>query len=309
MMTQTVKSSGVSPEKPLIVDLSNQITFLIKEHMNDKNEIHSSKRLLLFDGHALAFHSWFTSDPNKVGPGFFEIMSDAIEKHTPTHVIVTFDPPPPTFRHKLYPDYKGNRPPAPEGLLEDCERVRERLESLNVVFCTVEGYEADDVLGTLSHKASMSGFYTVIVTCDLDLLQLVTPITEVEVFSQYWATRFFDVAATKRRFGGIAPENIPDYKALVGDKSDNLPGVPGIGDVSATAVLQAFGSLEKVYENLAVISESRFRGAKRVARLLTENREQAFLMRILTTIVCDVPVDIDISKLKETDIKDMEVDF
>ena len=281
----------------------------MKEHMNDKNGTHSSKRLLLFDGHALAFHSWFTSYPNKVVPGFFKMMSDAIEKHIPTHVIVTFDPPPPTFRHKLYPGYKANRPPVPDGLLEDCERVRVRLESLNVAFCTVEGYEADDVLGTLSRRASMSGFHTVIVTCDLDLLQLVTPITEVEVFSQYWPTRFFGVAATKRRFGGIAPENIPDYKALVGDKSDNLPGVPGIGDVSATAVLQECGRLDNVYEDLAVIRESRFRGAKRVASLLAAHREQAFLMRTLTTIVCDVPVDIDIdgAKLQETGLGDREV--
>ena len=278
--------------------------------MNGKNGTHSSKRLLLFDGHALAFHSWFTSYPNKVVPGFFEMMSDAIEKHSPTHVIVTFDPPPPTFRHKLYPDYKANRPPVPEGLLEDCERVRQRLESLNVVFCTVEGYEADDVLGTLCSRASMSGFHTMILTSDLDLLQLVTPITEVEVFNQYWPTRFFGVAATKRRFGGIAPEHIPDYKALVGDKSDNLPGVPGIGDVSATAVLQECGRLDNVYEDLAVIRESRFRGAKRVASLLATNREQAFLMRTLTTIVCSVPVDIDIdgAKLQDTGLGDMEVD-
>ena len=237
------------------------------------------------------------------------MMSDAIEKHVPTHIIVTFDPPPPTFRHKLYPDYKANRPPVPEGLLEDCERVRERLESLNVVFCTVEGYEADDVLGTLCRKASMLGFHTVIVTSDLDLLQLVTPSTEGEGFSQYWDTRFFGVAAAKRRFGGIAPENIPDYKALVGDKSDNLPGVPGIGDVSATAVLQERGGLDNVYEDLAVIRESRFRGAKRVARLLEAHHEQAFLMRTLTTIVCNVSVDIDIdgAKLQDTGLGDRDL--
>ena len=251
-------------------------------------------RLLLFDGHALAFHSWFTSYPNEVMPGFFRMVSSAIERHSPTHLIVTFDPPPPTFRHKLYPEYKANRPPVPEGLLEDCERVREHLESLDVVFCTVEGYEADDLLGTLSSRASVSGFHTMIVTSDLDLLQLVSPVTEVEVFSQYWPRRSFDVKAAKRRFGGLAPENIPDYKALVGDTSDNLPGVPGIGDVSATAVLEGYGSLDKVYEDLAVISELPFRGARRVSRLLAEHREQAFLMRTLTTIVCDVPIDVDI---------------
>ncbi len=262
--------------------------------MTNGASTNAEKKLLLFDGHALAFHSWFTSYPNDVMPGFFGMVGRAIERHSPTHLIVTFDPPPPTFRHKLYPDYKANRPPVPEGLLKDCERVRERLESLDVVFCTVEGYEADDVLGTLSTRASASGFQTMIMTSDLDLLQLVSPITEVEVFSQYWAKRSFDVAAAKRRFGGLAPENIPDYKALAGDTSDNLPGVPGIGDVSATAVLGEYGNLDKVYENLDAISELPIRGAKRVSRLLAEHREQAFLMRTLTTIVCDVPVDIDI---------------
>jgi DNA polymerase-1 len=222
------------------------------------------------------------------------MVNDAIERHDPTHVIVTFDPPPPTFRHKLYPDYKANRPPVPEGLLEDCERVRERLESLSAVFCSVEGYEADDVLGTLSSRASVSGFNTMILTSDLDLLQLVTPVTEVEVFSQYWPTRHFDVESTEWRFDGLAPENIPDYKALVGDTSDNLPGVPGIGTVSATAVLEDYGSLDKVYEDLDSISELPFRGARRVSRLLAEHREQAFLMRTLTTIVRDVPVNVDI---------------
>jgi len=254
----------------------------------------AENKLLLFDGHALAFHSWFTSYPNEVTAGFFRMVRNAIVRHSPTHLIVTFDPPPPTFRHKLYPEYKANRPPVPEGLLEDCERVRERLESLDVVFCTVEGYEADDVLGTLSSRASVSGFHTTILTSDLDLLQLVSPITEVELFSQYWANRPFDVEAVKRRFGGLSPENIPDYKALVGDTSDNLPGVPGIGAVAATAVLGECGTLDKVYEDLEAISKLPIRGAKRVSRLLLEHREQAFLMRTLTTIVCDVPVDVDI---------------
>ncbi len=262
--------------------------------MTNRLSINAEKKLLLFDGHALAFHSWFTSYPNEVMPGFFRMLGSAVERHDPTHLIVTFDPPPPTFRHKMYSDYKANRPPVPEGLLEDCERVRERLEELDVVFCTVEGYEADDVLGTLSSRASMSGFHTMILTSDLDLLQLVTPITEAEVFSQYWPKRSFDVEAAKRRFGGLAPENIPDYKALAGDTSDNLPGVPGIGAVAATAVLGEYGNLDKVYENLEAIPKLPIRGARRVGRLLAEHREQAFLMRILTTIVCDVPVDIDI---------------
>ena len=184
--------------------------------MTNESVDNAQRKLLLFDGHALAFHSWFTSYPNKVVPGFFRMLENSVEEHSPSHIIVTFDPPPPTFRHRLYPDYKANRPPVPEDLLEGCEHVRDRLDQLGVVYCVAEGYEADDVIGTLCCKASMAEFQTTIVTCDLDLLQLVTPVTTVEVFSQYWPTRQFDVQAAKRRFGGIEPKNIPDYKALVG---------------------------------------------------------------------------------------------
>jgi len=196
----------------------------------------------------------------------------------------------------LYPDYKANRPPAPKELLEGCELVRERLESLGVMFCTVDGYEADDLLGTLCHAASDSGFETTIVTSDLDLLQLVTPIIKVEVFSQYWPTRLFGLTAAKGRFGGIEPRNIPDYKALVGDKSDNLPGVPGIGDVAAVAVLGRFGNLDDTYKHLGEVSELPIRGAKRVHKLLSDHMEEAFLMRTLTTIVCNVPLAVNIDE-------------
>ncbi|MQF70183.1 hypothetical protein FIM12_07630 [SAR202 cluster bacterium AD-804-J14_MRT_500m] len=194
--------------------------------MTNRSVGNAERKLLLFDGHALAFYSWFTSYPNEVVPGFFTMLEDSIEEHNPSHIIVTFDPPPPTFRHRLYPDYKANRPPAPEDLLEGCEHVRDRLDDLGVTFCVAEGYEADDVIGTLCCKASMAGFDTVILTSDLDLLQLVTPVTTVEVFSQYWPTKQFNVQAAKRRFGGIEPNNIPDYKALVGERSITLrPGL------------------------------------------------------------------------------------
>ena len=254
------------------------------------------KRLLLIDGHAVAFHSWFSSYPNRVVPGFFKMLRASMKRHLPTHLIVTFDPPPPTFRHKLYPEYKANRPPAPLGLLEDCERLRERLEDLGVVSSTIDGYEADDVLGTLASKAAVSGFTTTILTSDYDLLQVVSPTIEVALLRQYWNKMTFDVTAVREKFSGLAPENIPDYKALVGDKSDNLPGVPGIGAVSTTVMLAHYGNLDDLYENLGSISNMSLRGAKRVIRLLKEHQEQAFLMRTLATIVCDVPVDIPIDK-------------
>jgi DNA polymerase-1 len=242
-------------------------------------------KLLLFDGHALAFTSWFSSDSIEAKNGFFRMLHAAVRKYTPTHVIVAFDPPPPTFRHKLYPAYKGNRPPVPLRLLEECDLIRERLTADGIAMCTVVGYEADDVLGTLTRHASLLGFHTTVITCDLDILQLVSADTIVEVFSQYWPTRIFDIAATVQRFGGLAPGCIPDYKALVGDRSDNLPGVPGIGDGAATAILREYGDLESVYANIESIPNLKIRGSKRIARILTEHRELAFVMKTLTTIV------------------------
>lgn len=259
------------------------------DHIPNKLKNH----LLILDGHALAFNSWFRNDPPDAVSGFFEMLEEAIENYNPTYLISTFDPAPPTFRHKLYPEYKANRPPVPEGFLEDCQRVRAILKREQITSCTVEGYEADDVIATLATKATNSGFFTTIVTSDLDLLQLVNNLTEVEIFSQYRSARLFDIKGVHKRFNGLEPKNIPDYKALVGDKSDNLPGVPGIGDVSATAILSQAPSLEDIYEDLFFIEKLPIRGAKRVRKILEENQAHAFFMRTLTTVVCDVPFKID----------------
>lgn len=253
-----------------------------------KHEEDTNGRLLMFDGHAMAFHSWFTTFPPRVGTGFFALMTEAIEKYDPTHVLVTFDPAPPTFRHIIFPAYKGNRPPVPDGLLEECDEVREELQSQGIQSISIEGYEADDVLGTMSKQASTAGFEVVIVTCDLDLLQLVSTSIKVEVFSQYWPTRIFEIEATKRRFGGLEIASIPDYKALVGDKTDNYPGVRGIGDRSALTLLSKFGHLEGIYDNLENVCELPLRGAKRVYQLLKDNHECVFIMRTLATIKSDV---------------------
>ena len=254
----------------------------------ERHEKDTNSRLLMFDGHALAFHSWFTSIPSRVTSGFFDLFTEAIEKYTPTHVVVTFDPAPPTFRHLIFPKYKGNRPPVPEGLLEECDEVRNTLQAQGIQSISVAGYEADDVLGTLSKQASTVGFEVVIITCDLDLLQLVSNSIKVEVFSQYWATRVFGVDAAKRRFGGLEIASIPDYKALVGDKSDNYPGIRGIGDRTALTLLSKFGHLEGIYDNLENVCELPLRGAKRVYQLLNDNREYVFMMRTLATINSDV---------------------
>jgi len=253
---------------------------------NTQNE---QKKLVLVDGHALAFYVWYSDYPHEIIPGFLKSLSRAITNHEPSHLMVTFDPAPPTFRHEIYPEYKANRPPVPEGFLEECEELYGVLDSLDVSHCKVEGFEADDVLGTLNKNASEAGFEVVIRTSDLDLLQLLDTNLTVEVFSQYWPTRTFDIAAAMRRFDGVEPHQLPDLKALMGDRSDNFPGVKGIGERSAIALLNEYADLEAVYDYLEEIPAMTFRGAKRVARLLEENKEEAFKMRTLATIVRDIP--------------------
>ena len=251
------------------------------------------KKLLLVDGHAVAFHCWYTSDPPSVVNGFEGMVNSAIERNESTHLVVTFDPAPPTFRHHLWPSYKEGRPPVPEEFLKECETVRNSLDEKGIFHRTVKGYEADDVIGTISVLAELQGFNTTIFTVDMDLLQLATEVTDVETFSQYHGFRRFDKNSVIERYGGLSPENIPDFKALVGDPSDNLPGVPGIGIVAANNVFETRDSLEEVYNDLEQISSMTFRGSKRVATLLSVNKDQAFLMRKLMRLVKDLNVSID----------------
>ena len=248
---------------------------------------------LFVDGHAVAFHSWFTSYPNSVISGFMSMVNTVIDDHRPSGVVVAFDPPPPTFRHELYPRYKANRPEPPDEFLKECYELETQLRSRGVLVSKVDGFEADDVIGTLTAESSARGIRSMVYTCDLDLLQVVDENTQVKVFSQYWATRTFDVQSAKARFKGLDPINIPDLKALMGDRSDNLPGVAGIGEKSATSILSATGDIETLYEDLDRVLELPIRGTKRIRQLLLDHRDDAFLMKKLATIIKDVPIEIN----------------
>jgi DNA polymerase-1 len=158
----------------------------------------------------------------------------------------------------------------------------------------VYGFYAFDFIAKITKKATRRGISSLVYTCDLDLLQVIDENTVVEVFSQYWPTRTFNTEAATRRFNGLKPVNIPDLKGLMGDKSDNLPGVPGIGEKSATAVLNVSDDIETLYENLDLVLDLPIRGAKRVHQLLLDHKDEAFLMKYLATIVRDVPLNIDL---------------
>ena len=262
----------------------------------DKTDTLKKNRVLLLDGYSLAYRAFFAL-PETLGTssgqvtnavfGFTSMLIKLEAEERPDAVIACMDKGAPQFRLDQYPAYKAGRSETPQTLRQQFPLIREVLEALCLPVVELEGYEADDVLGALSFQASETGIYTRIVTCDLDLLQLVSPVIGVEVFSQYWPTRIFDVQATRFRFDGLDPAQLPDYKALVGDSSDNLPGVRGIGARTASSLLSKYGHLEEIYDDLENIPSMKLRGSKRVQQLLRENYEEAFKMRTLTTIVCD----------------------
>jgi DNA polymerase-1 len=253
----------------------------------------SPERLMLIDGHALMHRAFHALPPLSTSHGeltnavfgFSSMLLKAIETIRPTHVIMAMDRPSPTFRHESYAGYKATRPRTPQELVGQFQRVREVAEAMNIAIYEMDGFEADDVLGTLARQAEEQGMPAVIVTGDLDALQLVTDRVHVLVARRGIAdTMLYTPEAVSDRYG-LRPDQLPDFKGLVGDTSDNIPGVPGIGEKTASKLLQEHGSLEDLYEHLDGL-----KGKVRTA--LEENREQAFASRELARIVRQVPMTL-----------------
>jgi DNA polymerase-1 len=253
--------------------------------------------LLLIDGHALVFRAFFAMPAltNSRGEmtnavyGFTSMLLKVLGEHRPSYAIAAFDPPGPTFRHEEFAAYKAQRPPAPAELIRQMPWSREVTQAMNIPIIELPGFEADDVIGTLSRKAEAAGLDVLILTGDLDALQLVTPHVRV------YATRrgitdtvVYDVDKVFERYG-FDPPKVVDFKALRGDASDNIPGVPGIGDKTAMSLVQQYGPLESILDAVPTMKEGRVR------RSLEEHRDQAILSKRMATIVdnLDVPLDID----------------
>ncbi len=256
------------------------------------------RSLTLLDGHALfhrAFHAYPEDMSTNAGEatnavfGFARILLDLFRYIKPEFIAVAFDRPTPTFRHQNYTPYKAHRPSLPDSMRAQYPRVREVVRAFNIPIYEVDGFEADDTLGTLARQATEQETDVVIVTGDLDTLQLVNPHVRV-TFAR--APRrgdfeYFDEESILKRFG-FAPIHIVDFKSLVGDTSDNIPGVPGIGAKTATKLIQDYGSLENI---LAHIDEL----PPRVRAILSDNRDIALQSKYLATIVTDVPVTLDLA--------------
>lgn len=260
------------------------------------------KRLLIIDGNAIVHRAYHALPPltNKEGQpvnavyGFFSMLLKVLEDVRPEYLIVCFDRPKPTFRKALYAGYQANRPKMAEDLSGQFGILHKALDDIGVTIFELDGYEADDLIGTLAyqvvnHKKNAEEIEIKIVTGDRDLLQLVNqqvhilfPILGITKMTEY------DEKAVEEKFG-VKSSQFIDYKALIGDNSDGYPGVSGIGPKTAASLLDKFNSFEQLYQNLGNIPP-------KVAEKLAIDAEQAALAKKLATIVTDAPITLHIEK-------------
>lgn len=256
------------------------------------------KRLFLLDAYALIFRGYyaFIKNPriNSKGlntsaiMGFMNSLLEVMRKEHPTHLAVVFDVGSQnTLRHSYFPQYKANREETPEGIRVSVPYIQQILSAMHIPILYAEGYEADDVIGTLSRKAENEGFTTYMMTPDKDFAQLVTD--KVKMYkpaSRGGGIQIWGIQEVKEKFGVERPEQIIDYLGMMGDSVDNIPGIPGIGPKTAQKLLASYGSLEGLYENT-----HKLKGKQK--QNVEENKEQAFLSKRLATILTDAPVDFD----------------
>ena len=261
------------------------------------------KQLVLIDGHAIlhrAYHAFPSTLRTRKGEvvnavyGFTRILLKVIEDLDPEYLAVTFDLPQPTFRHQEFLGYQAQRPQMDNELKDQIKRVRQVVKTLNIPAFSSSGFEADDVIATLAKQAQKKSLETIIVTGDKDIMQLINKAIKVYApvkgFSQ---AKLFGEKQVKEALG-VKPSQIVDYKALVGDSSDNYPGVPGIGPKTATLLLDEYKNLTTIYKSLNKIKP-------RVAQLLKDGKQSALLSQKLAQIVTNAPVRL---VLKDCKLKD-----
>ncbi len=254
---------------------------------------------MLIDGPSLVYRGYFalppltTSDGTLVNAafGFLQIVLRGMQDIKPDYAIVTFDMGKPQFRFDAYPEYKAGRPSMPDDLRSQFPLVREIATMMGMPIRELEGYEADDVIGTLVQEATAAGIDTMIVSGDLDGLQLVNDhVRLLTTRMGVAATVIYDEARVMDRYG-LTPSQMLDYKALKGDTSDNIPGVPGVGEKTASQLLQQFESLDAIYERLDEVKG-------KLRDRLAEHRESAFMSRQIGRILCDLPVELKIEEAR-----------
>jgi DNA polymerase I len=264
-------------------------------------------KLVIIDGNAIlhrAFHAMpplTTRDGEPINAvyGLVSMFLRVVQDLKPESIVVTFDEKEETFRQKEFKAYQAQRPPTADELSSQFGKARDFFKAAHVPIYSKPGFEADDVIGTIAGKAKGD---VVIITGDRDILQLVNDKKNVKLYMPIMGltnAKLFGEKETRERMG-VPPEQIPDYKALVGDPSDNYPGVAGIGPKTAEKLLEKYGSIDKIYVHLDNIEP-------KIRQKLEANKDNAILFHRLATIVCDVPIKIDFDDMKKWKVDSPEV--
>jgi len=265
-------------------------------------------KLILIDGNAIlhrAFHALpplttKRGEPINAVYGFISMFLRVIQDLKPTHVVVAFDRKEPTFRHEEYEQYQAHRPEMDKDLIPQFEKTRRVVGAFGIPIYDKAGFEADDVIGTLAKQAEKKLEEVIIVTGDRDILQLVTDKTKVYLPIRGLSDAKLMGADDVVEKLGVRPDQVDDYKALVGDPSDNYPGVPGIGPKTATKLLEEYDTVENIYKNINKISEN-------VAKKLKEGKKSAIISQKLAEIVTNVPVKLNIEKSEKWKVNSKRV--
>lgn len=269
------------------------------------------KRLIIIDSNSVIHRAYHALPPltTKKGElvnvvyGFLLVFFKTIREFQPDFITACFDFPAPTFRHKKFKEYKITRPPAPEELYQQIPKVKEVLKSFNVPIFEKEGFEADDIIATISRIAPKKQVFpeieTIILSGDLDVLHLVNPWTKVYILRKgVKDIVLYDVEAVKEKYQGLTPRQIIDFKALKGDPSDNIPGVSGIGGKTAIGLIKEFNSLENLYKEIEENSEKAKKIRPKLREALIKSKEQAFVCKDLVRLNKNVPIDFNLRKCR-----------
>ncbi|PKB78267.1 MAG: DNA polymerase I [SAR202 cluster bacterium Io17-Chloro-G9] len=266
----------------------------------DSQEDKRPPLLMLMDGHAMVHRSFHaisvqrhlsvsaTGEDTTGVYGFVNVFLRALQDWRPTHCAIAFDTHAPTFRHQRFEAYKAQREATPQELRHQFDRVKQLMTAFGVPVFELDGYEADDLIGTLSRQAEEQSVDTVILTGDRDTFQLISPRVRVDLFYSIQDRKTYDEAELEARYSGLTAAQQPDFKALLGDSSDNIPGVPRVGEKRAVGLLTDFHDLEGIYQHLEEVKPPSVKDS------LGQSRELAFENRILATIDREAPVALDL---------------
>lgn len=256
------------------------------------------EKLLLIDGHSLLFRAFFGMPIGMTAPdglhtnavyGFLAILGKILDEEKPEYAAVAFDLPSPTFRHKLYPEYKGTRSAAPDEFREQVPVMKKILQDMGIPVLTAEGWEADDILGTLAREAEEAGLKVTLVSGDRDLLQIASKKTEIVIpktkGGQTAYERYYPEDVEKAY--GVTPDGFIELKALMGDSSDNVPGLPGVGPKTAQKIMETYGSIENAHAHVEEIKP------KKAMEAMRDHYDDLMLSLTLVTIRRDAPVHFD----------------